>query len=393
MTGGISGTASAIKPDHPEGNHLRITAILHDKPLKLEYVEVMRGVAAIAVVLFHMNAVASHGSLPWHPSLAVLSHGVDMFFVLSGFIIFYVHRNDIGRPVAAWPYVLKRAIRLMPLIWLVAGSWILIQIATGRPISPESIGTSLLLYPSLAKPDPVVLWTLRHEVLFYVAFLFLILSRKWGTILFSLWTILVIVQIVLSVNGNPVMGIAAFFFSSYELDFLFGAAVAYWFHRPSLGAIPFWMGLILVAVLLTIERFQGIDRTDLLDYTSLAATIWTPILGSAFALLLYGVLQLGNSRKIPSFILMAGAASYAIYLVHVPIQTIIRPIAEHLPGPIGLGVLALLPVLGGILVHVWLERPLSNRLREFLLPRRGEQAAEIADSVSEPGMRIATVAD
>lgn len=336
---------------------------------KLETVEAARGIAALAVVLFHANAAAKHIGHRTLDALAVGEHGVDFFFVLSGFIIFHVHRRDIGQPRQAGEYLLKRFIRLFPLLWIVVGFAIFGKIAMGSIPQPSAIGTSLLLYPSLEAPIPLVVWTLRHEILFYLAFLVLIASRGLGLALFGGWTIACIVQLLLAVAGSPVKGLGSFLLSTYQLDFVLGAMVALLhsrrIFRPSLR--PLWVGLAMVAAVLAVDGMLGIHRRNLLEYTSWAATVWTLILGAAFAVLLHGLLIAEGRVRVPRAAVVFGAASYAIYLVHTPLNSITQRLVAGLPSGATQIAIFLIGSLAGLVLHLSIEKPLTKRLRRVLL--------------------------
>ena len=94
--------------------------------------QVYRGFAAILVVLYH----ASHNLSGYFNSTALsdffaFGHaGVSFFFVLSGFIIFEIHRGDIGRPQQVKSYLYKRITRIYPAYWLVTlalvPAWLLV---------------------------------------------------------------------------------------------------------------------------------------------------------------------------------------------------------------------------------------------------------------------------
>src|SRR3984885_1419086 len=84
---------------------------------RLEGVEAGRGVAALLVVLYHA-ALHVEGDVPGSAVLWGLPHfghaGVDFFFVLSGFIISFVHRKDVGRPDRLGHYLERRFTRVFP---------------------------------------------------------------------------------------------------------------------------------------------------------------------------------------------------------------------------------------------------------------------------------------
>jgi peptidoglycan/LPS O-acetylase OafA/YrhL len=336
--------------------------------MKLNSLEAGRGIAAFSVVLFHLNAAAYWKHLPTFAFLEVFIHGVDFFFVISGFIIFYVHRGDIGRPQAAHAFAAKRFIRLYPILWLVVLATAALYTVGHKAFDVRQIPTSLLLYPSLLGPIPDVVWTLRHELMFYLAFLVLILHRRAGIALFAGWTLAVLVQMGLVLAGRPVGGIAAFFLSSYEIDFLLGAAVAWNAARIRPGAGLLAAGVVLVAGALWLGERWGIGRSSLADYTSFGATWWVVVLGLCFAVLLAGMLAIETKVRVPGWLSALGASSYALYLVHVPIeQAIVGFAARHPPA---LVLMVVVPVAAGLALHYGFERPVSRWLRARLLPAR-----------------------
>jgi peptidoglycan/LPS O-acetylase OafA/YrhL len=344
---------------------------------KLETIEAARGIAALAVVFFHANAAAAFIGARTFDWLSIGEHGVDFFFVLSGFIIFFVHYDDIGRPESSRGYLLKRAIRLFPILWIIVGGWAIVGTALGHPPSLATLGTSLLLYPSMAEPAPLVVWTLRHEALFYLAFLAAIMSRRAGMLLFGVWTLAALGQLVLSAVGRPVGGLASFFLSSYALDFMFGAGIAILHRRRAFrrSLVPLALALVLIVALFWTEEHFEIRRTGLLDYATPPATLWVAALGLGFAAVLHGLLCMEGKFKVPRFLLLLGAASYAIYLVHTPINSIAQRLARFIAEPLAFigGVqlfIVACGVLAGILLHLWVERPVSKRLRMMLLTRK-----------------------
>lgn len=345
--------------------------------MKLLNVESARGLAALAVVMFHANAGMGTLADITDPTglIALGEHGVDFFFVLSGFIIAYVHRDDIGRRSMFPSYVKKRLMRVYPLIWIVVIPWLALRMITGNGSGDaDVIVTSLLLVPSLETPVPNVLWTLRHEILFYLAFGLLIVWRLPALWLIACCLLLSLLQVVLSLAGRPVEGLASLFLSAFNLQFAFGAAIGYFYQR-GLSRTSLWpilFGLVAVGIVLGIERAFGLHRLALLDYTSPVATGWTLVLGLAFALLLYGIVKLPATITAPRPLVMLGSASFAIYLSHVPVMTLCQRLVARLPpGPLHLGlghaVLICASIAAGIGLHLAVERPVTQFLRQRAL--------------------------
>jgi len=333
--------------------------------MKLRTVEVGRGIAASAVVVFHANATAGFIGLATTPWANPLQLGVDFFFVLSGFIIFHVHRDDMGHSDRALPYLWKRFVRLFPLLWLIAGGWIALRaVMVGAP-SADQIGTSLLLYPSLADTVPEVVWTLRHEMLFYVAFCVAIINRSAGLALFGVWTVAVLVQMGLIAAGRPIEGMPSLLLSSFVLDFVLGAIVAA-VSRRWVGSSwwPLLAGIALVGGLVWAMQVFGIDRLGTLDYTS-AGNLFVPLIGAGFALCLYGMICVETRVRVPEWAMLIGASSYAIYLVHTPLNSIVQHIAVRLGDGFGHLLIIASGMAAGIVLHLLFEKPVTRALRRW----------------------------
>lgn len=333
--------------------------------MKLRTVELGRGIAASAVVVFHANASASFIGLSTSRWTSPMQLGVDFFFVLSGFIIFYVHSQDLGRADWALPYLWKRFVRLFPLLWLVAGGWIVLRTVMAGAPTLDQIGTSLALYPSLSEPVPLVVWTLRHEMLFYVAFCVAIINRFVGLALFGVWTLAVLAQMGLIAAGRPIEGVPSLLLSSFVLDFVFGALVAVISRRRVIDSWwPLIVGIALVVLLGWASVAFSLERLDTLDYTS-PANLFVPLLGASFALCLYGMICIESKVQIPQWAMLLGAASYAIYLVHTPVNSIVQRVAVHLGDGFGHLFIIASGIGAGIVLHLVFEKPVARLLRRL----------------------------
>lgn len=343
---------------------------IHLKSGRFYFVEVGRGLAALSVVIFHANASARFFSGPQWQCLGFFEHGVDFFFVLSGFVILHAHHRDIGHRQRLPGYAMKRAIRLLPTLWVVVTGWVLLRWAAGAGPSIETVIGSLLPYPSLQPTIPPVVWTLRHEILFYSLFAVLVASRKLGLGLFALWFCLILTQMAAVVAGHPILGMPAFFLSGFSLDFLLGMAV-YLIHkaapaRPSM--LPLMGAMALLAVIAAALELTSSGRLSLQDYTSPGATWGAGALGVGFAALLYGLVRLEGVGKAPRCLVGLGACSYVLYLVHTPVNAIVQIAVRHLPASLkvlGAGHLTLIAasILIGWLLHRYGERPAMLWLR------------------------------
>jgi exopolysaccharide production protein ExoZ len=349
---------------------------------KLGTLEATRGMAAAAVVLDHADAAVRNG-LGASAHLELLEYGkygVDYFFVLSGFVIVWAHYEDIGRR-ATCNYALKRFIRLYPVAWMVVGTWLLIRFFWAGRIEPiEKIVTSLFFFPSLIDPIPTAVWTLRHELLFYLMFSMLLLSRRAGAFLLAAWILGCLTHTILALTGRPFTGILAFLFSTYHFDFLIGGVLALIHKRRQFRAskVPISFALLLLFIIFYFTWAFSIHRMWLNDYESFAATAWTLIFGLTFGLLLHGVVVLEGIWNPSRFYLALGASSYFLYLIHDPLISVGQRIVFIAPGVLNMPGLAssiflVVCVTTSLAGHFYIEAPMNSHLRAILLPAKVEE--------------------
>src|SRR5215467_2504234 len=144
-------------------------------------IQFLRALAAAAVVAFHVrfdfvNNVSPPGFLPAAFNLGAA--GVDLFFVISGFVMVYSSESLFGRPNAPATFLLRRIVRIVPLYWLMTSVMLAYVLARGFGPSDASPQLALASYffipyrrPSGAM-DPLygIGWTLNYEMFFYVVF-------------------------------------------------------------------------------------------------------------------------------------------------------------------------------------------------------------------------------
>lgn len=158
---------------------------------KLDLLEFGRGAAAFAVVLGHVYyfLVETPEYLQFARSWGAWA--VRFFFILSGFIMVYVHGNDAGAAKAvrfAW----RRIVRIFPTYWLVLATTLALRQYVGNQQYVESITPWFLIsnFFLLPRHGPLfisVAWTLRHEMLFYFVFFITILNFRVGIFLAMGW--------------------------------------------------------------------------------------------------------------------------------------------------------------------------------------------------------------
>ena len=149
----------------------------------LKSVQVLRALAAICVVVVHSGSekVTLLGGEGWPGKNFLLgAASVDLFFIISGFVMVYSSESMFGRPEGPRRFYLRRLLRVVPLYWTFTTALILyIYAAHGAKLweiySPMSLIASFLFWPyprldGLAFPVHLLGWTLIYEMFFYTLF-------------------------------------------------------------------------------------------------------------------------------------------------------------------------------------------------------------------------------
>jgi len=352
----------------------------------VENIQVLRFVAAFMVLLSHARheAAASAGDLV--PAFAApfnLVTGVDIFFVISGFVMFYLGHDRFGRAGEPARFLLRRAIRLVPTYWLFTALMLGASFVFHDQLAKPDIGLAHLLASLVFIPwpdqagalyPPLMLgWTLNYEALFYVLFAgALALPRRAG--LGALAAVLVFAAAA-HVVVPAQMQILRFWSDPIVLEFLMGIALA---------------ALYLAGVRLGVAAglavtFAGFALLSFFYMAGWQPPAWRFVWAGLPALIICGGLALSERctrrAKAYDFVVLCGSASYALYLSHLftvkLIGVIWRKLALGLPWAM-LAVTSVTAVLVSLLVYAVIEKPLIAWLNRSLAPRRAPEAAAAA---------------
>lgn len=321
-------------------------------------IEAIRGCAATAVVLYH---VARHlnGDGGASALLYVIQFGhagVDVFFVLSGFIILFVHHRDIGQPMRARNYLSRRFSRLMPIYWVALALTVALTFAGSRVLpSWGRVLWSASLLPSIQDPVLDIAWTLQHEMFFYAVFLVLIVNRVAGFVLMTIW----LVGIAGVASGVVVLAGNAGINWVFNLQFFMGMAAAYALLHNAIR----WPGLMLATGLVA---FAAAGLAENVGYLNGYAPHARLIYGIPAMLIVGGVAELDRrgQLRVAALPRMLGAASYSIYLFQFVFIGVawkaltLTGLADRAPVWLSYPVLAFAGIAGGLAMHRWVELPL-----------------------------------
>ena len=332
-----------------------------------------RGVAALLVVLYHLGiAIAApqyFGIAGFAYPLSFGHIGVDFFFVLSGFIITYVHWQDISHPRALPRYLKRRFVRIYPIYWIIFLAVLLgaLLLPASRAAVPHDLGfilKGLGLIPEdwrrhASPPVIVVSWSLEYEVIFYLVFALAIINR---------WLLAVPVALLAYAYLSCASGCEfprSFFTNAIALLFILGAAVAVC-ERKGL-AIRSPLALAGAGAFI----FLSLGVAEVLVPSFRATVSQHLALGLASCLTISGLLSWEKAKasavSLGSLVLL-GDASYVLYLLHYPLVIVlcklaVRVVPRTVSGAaIAYGMILMLCVLLAVAIHLWIEKPLLSRL-------------------------------
>ena len=364
------------------GEAVAATAALAGGRLQsLQSLQMLRAVAALLVVLFHTEAIFGRRTdLPVFGNwFSHGGHGVDLFFVLSGFVITYVHRRDWGHPRRLGNYLFNRISRIYPaacvmsvlaLALYVLGPRFGISAGMRDPgqsgkLGVWSIVASIMLLPQQGTALVNVTWTLKHEMVFYLIFAMLILERRLIVLLF-IWQAIVLALVWDGVDFDGQW--IRFYLSPMSLEFGLGMACAWLvMHRQQVPALA-RRTLPTLGLLLGVALSVGYSVLDG-RWTGLPAVPDFLIYGGSGALIVTSLALLEMSGRLPSsaILLHLGNASYAIYLVHFSVIMLLSGILQRLKfvpmNNITFIAVAACGVLAGLAFHHFVDQPLQRLLR------------------------------
>jgi peptidoglycan/LPS O-acetylase OafA/YrhL len=357
---------------------------------RIEIVQALRGVAAGLVVLFHFRGALNGPS--WLDLGDRLfgngAWGVDLFFLISGFIMVQVTADVAGTPRDAARFLLRRWARVWPVYAVATVVFIAVAYEATAPeylgswhdVAP--VGKALAFYPvksggppAFGYPPLFVGWSLVYEIWFYVMFAASLLARRWRWRVLAALFALTLLGVPLALRGTVSFGVG----HDYQLhpvvlgilaspmmwEFAIGVLVglAYGSRRwriPVEVARP----LALLAIGAAIVQFASSVGSDHGPFAC----------GLTLVPMFAAVMLLDRERPLraPRWLVWLGDVSFSLYLVHPIIRYALPRIltalghAELAAGGAYFLAALWLTVLVAWASHRYLERGLAERVRRAL---------------------------
>lgn len=351
----------------------------------LGWLQVLRGLAALAVVLFHFKEPLARDWPALARAFAGGAMGVDVFFVLSGFIICYSTRSVRSQQAGA--FLVRRFTRIILPAWAVMA----LMVMAKPPYLKDLISGFLFVLPA-ASPAPhyghgflIVAWTLTYELYFYAMFaLSIAVSRRFGwhravVCVALMLPVMGAAQLVLggltlsplgapgwrplpAVPGASLFGVIA---NPMIVEFLFGVGLALahqrWWGRLDRRGASLVAGLgaaVAVAWVLQLTNAQGEVTQGPLGAGGPAVAIVLAVLALQRLDDLAGRRWLARPfGRVASHL---GDASYSLYLVHPVLRAVLMTAGAKFAWPSGATLSALgiaLSLVAASVLYRWVEVP------------------------------------
>ena len=263
-------------------------------------IQALRAFAAINVVLFHIIGAATSYSkdtyfLKYFEGWG--ANGVDLFFVISGFVMLHIQLIQKRSP---YEFFKNRVIRIVPIYWIITIFVVVLyfifpSVFREMIVTPLWAITSLIFSSSVFAYDYPILqvgWTLEYEMLFYSIFAIGLAFNNLKLQAIFVVTTLAFVAIITE--------------KSIILEFLFGMLVAYFYKTFKLSSKQGLLIFIFGVILLIMSIFPNATNFEISR-----AIKW----GVPSFFIVFGLVYYKQTRN--RFLVYLGDASYSIYLIQI----------------------------------------------------------------------------
>ena len=334
--------------------------------------------AVLLVVFFHLVTIEQKygGTNTILPGLFEFGmFGVDLFFVISGFVMVTVTRGKFQIQKQALRFIYHRVARIYPTYWfytilvlfvfLIQPSWV-----NSSQGSQVDILASFLLLPSETLPLVMVGWTLIHEMYFYLIYflILLLVSERNMPAAIILWGVAIVLSNIFLASASPIIKMVT---HPLTIEFIAGCFLAIIYFKTK-SEIEVRI-LLLVACLALIASLYGHHYYQNITGEIEPKNWWRFLIyGIPAILIIYCFTNIEKSGYvIHSSLIKIGDASYSIYLSHILTLSAAgrvwgmfstNAVYDNI---IMIPVLLLLAIMVGVFSYILVEKPLLRLSRRI----------------------------
>ena len=297
----------------------------------LKLIQLLRGIASLLVVLMHATGNIAGG----HYLGGFFNFGgagVDIFFVLSGFIITYTSNIFSAKKSVFSLFLKRRFVRIFPVYWIICTVFLAIHIAlpsfyrTHYDFTVSNLFNTYFLLPGHQMINGVS-WSLSYEIFFYILFSMAFLIRQKTVIVLFLisYVSLILMFSLFNHNLEGAYKWVSFFFYPMITEFFMGILAALVIPKlPVSFALPFL--IIGSCTFIGFGIYSNIWGVSVPGHFGNVV----PVFGHFGRVVLFGIpsffiivgmvkYELSRLINLHNIFILMGQASYSLYLIHLPI--------------------------------------------------------------------------
>lgn len=345
---------------------------------RIYQIDLFRFIAAMAVVLFHFmfrgNEHELHKmSVVGFPEIGDYFKygylGVDLFFIISGFVISLSIRNfNLGR------FVKSRFLRLYPAYWFCVTMTSLIVLIWGGSMFSVNFYQYLVnmtMFNGFVGVEHIdgVYWSLMEELKFYFIIAFYLILRRIKVfdlnVVIVAWLLLSLLSVIIDFNSHIILKVLRFAFTLFYSSYFIAGMIFYKIYKEGVN-YKYILGLL---VCLGISMHYATGKIIVLE-TNFGSP-FSPVIICTFVISFYIIMFLASTQKLnlinsPKLIKL-GVLTYPLYLIHENIGFIIfNETADVFNKYLGLILILALMLWVSHLISVYIEKPLSTYLKRSL---------------------------
>ncbi len=345
---------------------------------KFENIQALRGIAVLLVVICHLTAIESlynTGIVVLPKFLELGAFGVDIFFVISGFIMASITRGQFQDINHTINFAFHRITRIYPLYWFYTCMFFFLILAQKYLFGHAdqqyqyNIIHSLLLLPYSQEPILPGAWTLIFEIYFYcIITLLLFLPERLFVKALVFWLVLVCGMQYFIKPFSPALSIIT---SPLALEFIAGCLIARLPYRfPTIyNRLLLGVGIFLFIISSYYYHHLNPVTTNAIDKGFMRILFF----GVPSMILVYAAMNLEKNRiRFPKFIAKLGDASYSIYLSHAIVYVTVerlwqKLVYNNLSSHIIMLIVMFIAVISyGFISYDYIEKPMITFFRNLI---------------------------